>query len=372
MDYSNFSADDLATDDYFISWCLEPNKVNIHFWEQWIREHPHQMEVISQAKKIVLSLKEAQGNDKNILLEKDIWENITKEIAQEKPIKVQHQLVSSRTRTILYISALAASVFLGIFLFNHFGESQENELAEKIEWIIKENKSNEIKKIVLPDRSVISVEPFSTIKYPSKFNKRKREVFLEGEAFFDIERDTANPFFVYAKQTITRVLGTSFFISAFEGQETIEVDVKTGKVAVYAKVKTDQPSTEELTIQADQVIHFPKPNKRLILTPNQRAVFHPKKEQLIKSISEVPKFILKPQDISTKEFINAPISKIFQTLEEAYGIKINTKKEIHSCSLSTKLKDESLFVKLEMICTALDFSFEDRNGEIYIEGSGCK
>lgn len=372
MDYSNFSSDAFATDDYFISWCLEPNQANTQFWEEWIMQHPAKSEVILEAKNIVLTLNKIQENDKNALLEKDIWENITKGIAQETIRETTPRSLPTSGRKVMYVLALAASILMGIFLFNNFGESQGKRIADNIEWITKENTSNEIEKIVLPDQSIISVEPFSSIKYPSRFKKGKREVFLVGEAFFDIERDTANPFFVYANQTITRVLGTSFFISAFEGQETIEVDVKTGKVAVYAKVKSDKVNDEKLTIRADQIITLPKPNKRLIITPNQKAVFNRNKKELIKSISDTPKFIIQEKGLAITEFINAPIEKIFRALEQAYGIKINHKEEINSCSLSTKLRDESLFIKLEMICTALDFSFEKRNGEIFINGNTCK
>ena len=61
---------------------------------------------------------------------------------------------------------------------------------------------------------------------------------MKGKAFFDIARDTSQPFVVYANETITKVLGTSFTIKAFEGEKDVEVSVKTGKVAVYANVSS--------------------------------------------------------------------------------------------------------------------------------------
>ena len=64
----------------------------------------------------------------------------------------------------------------------------------------------------LVDGSVISLNKKAKISYADNFNSKTREVKLEGEAFFDIERDTTKPFIIYLAQSNVRVLGTSFNI----------------------------------------------------------------------------------------------------------------------------------------------------------------
>lgn len=83
----------------------------------------------------------------------------------------------------------------------------------------------------LPDGSEIYLASGSYITYPEHFSNVERHVELVGEAFFDIKRDESRPFIVKSGKIFTKVLGTSFRISAFEG-EMSEVAVATGKVLV--------------------------------------------------------------------------------------------------------------------------------------------
>lgn len=84
---------------------------------------------------------------------------------------------------------------------------------------------------VLPDGSDIWLAAGSTLKYPEAFAKKERGVELSGEAFFEVERDEKKPFTIRTGELETRVLGTSFKVTAFEGNPR-EVAVATGKVRV--------------------------------------------------------------------------------------------------------------------------------------------
>ncbi len=84
---------------------------------------------------------------------------------------------------------------------------------------------------VLADGTQVWLAAGSTLKYPERFEKRGRNVELQGEAFFDVARDEKRPFTIKTGDMETRVLGTSFKITAYEGHEH-EVSVATGKVSV--------------------------------------------------------------------------------------------------------------------------------------------
>lgn len=85
--------------------------------------------------------------------------------------------------------------------------------------------------IRLTDGSVIHLGAGSRLRYPESFSGDTREVFLDGEAFFDITENPGQPFMVHTGEVRTTVLGTSFRVSAFSGEQTI-VAVATGKVRV--------------------------------------------------------------------------------------------------------------------------------------------
>lgn len=85
--------------------------------------------------------------------------------------------------------------------------------------------------ITLPDNSVVTLGPGSRLKYPESFAGNKREITLEGEAFFEVTKNPLKPFIVHAGSVQTRVLGTSFKIDALAGNPVV-VSLVTGKVRV--------------------------------------------------------------------------------------------------------------------------------------------
>ncbi|MFB9055667.1 FecR family protein [Mariniflexile ostreae] len=92
----------------------------------------------------------------------------------------------------------------------------------------------ERKEILLDDGSKVFLNANSSISYASNFTK-KRNITLKGEAFFNVARNTKNPFTVTVNHIETKVLGTSFNIKSTPNNKTI-VSVNTGKVVVYSKI----------------------------------------------------------------------------------------------------------------------------------------
>jgi ferric-dicitrate binding protein FerR (iron transport regulator) len=101
------------------------------------------------------------------------------------------------------------------------------------------NTSNgEIRKLTLPDSSVIWLNAQSSIRVPSNFDKAIRQVYLdEGEAFFEVKHDTRKPFRVITAPLQVQVLGTSFNINAYRSLPHVKVTVVTGKVGVSKGTK---------------------------------------------------------------------------------------------------------------------------------------
>lgn len=86
-------------------------------------------------------------------------------------------------------------------------------------------------KVNLPDGSVVTLGAKSRVKYPTSFAGNTRDVFLNGEAFFEVTKNPKKPFIVYTGNVQTQVLGTSFKVSAVP-RTPVEVAVVTGKVRV--------------------------------------------------------------------------------------------------------------------------------------------
>ena len=83
----------------------------------------------------------------------------------------------------------------------------------------------------LPDGSKVWLNRNSTLRYAANFAGDKRQVELDGEAFFEVRKDPSRPFTVLARDTRTRVLGTSFNVRAYAAEDSVEVAVVTGRVS---------------------------------------------------------------------------------------------------------------------------------------------
>lgn len=93
----------------------------------------------------------------------------------------------------------------------------------------------EIKRVVLPDSSIVILNARSVIRYSEAYAGGSRDVTLDGEAFFEVHPDKQAPFIVYTGPVQTEVLGTSFNVKRYPGEKLV-VSVATGKV----KVKTPE------------------------------------------------------------------------------------------------------------------------------------
>lgn len=89
--------------------------------------------------------------------------------------------------------------------------------------------------IVLEDGTRVWMNADSRLRYPVAFRGKERRVYLEGEAYFEVERDTSRPFVVETERQAIRVLGTSFDVNAYPGDELHYTVLARGSVAVGDK-----------------------------------------------------------------------------------------------------------------------------------------
>lgn len=116
-------------------------------------------------------------------------------------------------------------------------------------------------KVVLPDHSVVWVNAGSSLRYSKDFNKKNREIHLEGEAYFEVARDTLKPFVVRSEALSVRVLGTRFNIKAYKDDQTIDVSLVSGKVNVSLDDKAKHK--EEVELRPNRMLSFNKETDRV-------------------------------------------------------------------------------------------------------------
>ena len=87
-------------------------------------------------------------------------------------------------------------------------------------------------RVILSDGTMVFLNSGSELRYPEVFRDGQREVFLKGEAWFEVAKDSVRPFRVHAGEMDVRVLGTSFNVKAYERMESIAMTLVTGSVEI--------------------------------------------------------------------------------------------------------------------------------------------
>jgi Fe2+-dicitrate sensor, membrane component len=128
-----------------------------------------------------------------------------------------------------YWQAIAAAILVCVAVSTWYIMDSTRE-----EWLVVMTEQGQVKKLLLPDSSMVVIAGNSTVKYNLiAFKKGSREVEMKGKAFFQVKRDVGSPFSVSTTKTVVRVLGTSFQLD--EKQNSTELYVSAGKVAFLAK-----------------------------------------------------------------------------------------------------------------------------------------
>lgn len=355
--YETYALQDFLGDDDFIRWVKYPDSESDRFWQTVLKTFPHQADVIEQAR----------GLAKGLTLYHPV-------VADGDVNKVKQVLLSSigekrETRNfagrLMKVAAVVALLIMTGWWLNSRRQMASAAVTGNVIqaglWQEVRNDGTEISLVSLADGSTIKLRPGSQIRYrlggdESSGRLKKREVSLEGEAFFEVAKDPENPFFVYANGLVTRVIGTSFTITAYKNQEAVRVEVSTGKVAVYS----DKPGSSDAG------------NGGLVITPNQQVVFQKNEELFRRGLVEKPRILVSPERIKMYTYTDAPVASIFKALEQVYGIRIRYDADrFRACHLNMELSDESLYEKLDLISKVLDADYEVEGVEVVFRGAGC-
>jgi transmembrane sensor len=208
--------------------------------------------------------------------------------------------------------------------------------------------------ITMNDGSKVYLNSSSTLSYPATFPSDKREVFLEGEAFFEVTRNENRPFLIHSGNITTKVLGTSFNVNAFDANN-ISVSVATGKVQV------DIDSASRTTSN---------PSNSVVLLPEQQAIYH-KQNGLTTASIDIERFIAWKNN--TLRFEDASLQEVAVVLERWYNVTIEFGDPgIKKCRINGQYKDQTLNSVLESIqyMYKINYAFSEGN-KLRLYGKGC-
>ena len=344
MENSEGIIKDLVQDEYFHKLIIDPDNDCIEFWTRWEIESPERKNFISEAKKIILS-----AEFKSHTLTKDrkdlLWENISARI-DEKSIEFSVK----RGNFIRYIGyAVAASIALVLVVIfsmrSNFHQSKENVAAE-VKHIEKEAPKGKISSFKFEDGTVVKLFSGTKIRYPEKFSTHNREVYVEGEAYFDVSKDKNRPFVVNTNSLITTAIGTSFNVRTYDKSNNCDVSLVSGKV----KVEKLNKSVETL----NEIILEPGEEAYLVNSGVTKQAFN-----LEEKLAWKDGYIY----LNDKSF-----NESIEILKRWYHVDFVVKNQYKASEKkgTGKFKNQSLENILDVMGHSFDFSFEFAGDKVYV------
>ncbi|UII29742.1 FecR domain-containing protein [Fulvivirga ulvae] len=269
------------------------------------------------------------------------FDRLNHKINEQSPVSTRRKI-----HDFTYWMKLAAAITIPvlitlIFFLNNPMRSTQVSMVEK------SNPYGQKSIIQLSDGTIVKLNAGSSIRYPEKFSPQERKVYLKGEAFFEVTRDTERPFLVMTDDIETKVLGTSFNISAYQQDAAITVSVATGKVSV--------------SHAGDSQVY---------LEPSEQARFVKKEKQLLKSKINLENTLAWKDNVLL--FDGSSFTEVAQKLEMWYGIDVDLKNTgTAKCSITGKFKNENLINVLEAISLSTGINYEKKDDKVTFKGK-CK
>ncbi|SFO35121.1 FecR family protein [Chitinophaga sp. YR627] len=357
MDYSVYDTADFVCDDSFVAWVKE-GREEAH-WKEVIARYPAQREAMLQARTIILAAAQLPAFELKEKEQQLMWENI-----RETMTPAEQTVVKTSRRYFLYWAAALLCIAAGAAIwwmrpapapaaYSRLLQEAKLEGKERIEEI---NEEKHPRTVSLPDGSSVILQPGARISYPAcPDHKCSREVYLSGAAFFEVSRNTMQPFIVYANEMVINVLGTSFNVKAYEQDSLVEVHVRTGKIAVSVKPL------------GNKVVANLSANQQAVLTRSTLAV------AVLQTIPQVNTRKMDEATVYSFEFSDTPVDSVMTTIENAYGVRIHYDEVLLAdCRLTASLTDEPLIEKIRLICKALEAGCIIEGDEITLTAKGCR
>lgn len=219
-------------------------------------------------------------------------------------------------------------------------------------------------KKILPDSSIVWLNSGSNLRYTEDFGHERREIYLNGEAYFNVKYDPRKPFIVHAGNIVVNVLGTEFNLKAYGDEKKIEATLINGKVQVQI---ADNPDKKIMLI----------PNEKLTVV-NQR--FNPSGNGPV-SLKELSFQVRKIEPLQTTvpvpeiawledklAFQNQRFAELAKEMERRFDIHIIFADTLlKNERLSGVLENEDIDKIMQLLQMTTPFHYKIMNDTVYLK-----
>lgn len=198
----------------------------------------------------------------------------------------------------------------------------------------------------LADGSVVFLNRHSSLAYNKQFGSSRRDVELQGEAYFQVQHDRNKPFIIHINRLAIQVVGTAFNVKQSADSGQVVVQVNSGIVKMFTKEK-------DILVTKGQTGIYSKAGDRLEVLDSVNA----------NSMSYATKNF---------DFQDMRLSEIIAVLEGAFGVPIKTEDpRLLNCRLTAQFESKPLDYIMDIIAATLNLSYSKKGDVLFLSGEGC-
>ncbi|MGQ7870456.1 FecR family protein [Sunxiuqinia sp. sy24] len=245
-------------------------------------------------KELYLQLEGAPAAEDDTRERKSRFERLWKKIETSENRTVVRKLPQMQW----YVAA--AMLLIGLLIGNLLQPKAPERVGETTYYTAIAPKGS-ISQAILPDGTIIFLNSGSEIRYATDMSQTKREVYLNGEAWFDVRHSEEIPFLVHTDQYDVKVMGTEFNVKAYRDDQEVVTTLEEGSIQVQ--------SANSLKLERD-----------IELVPGEQLVYN-KTEKTVK-LKEVRANLFSSWKDNKLIFINMNLGELITLLERKYGVDI--------------------------------------------------
>ncbi|WP_335965399.1 FecR domain-containing protein [Galbibacter sp. PAP.153] len=407
MKYREYSVEDFVKDDYFQKWVLDSDRMTANFWTNWLSQNPDKKEEIQRAREAVRLL----AGDEDQLTKADfdaMWQHIVenRNTAEKEMLNSPGRYTKNARKifiriaaAILGLIALSSGLYIsGIFdtgennpkeylnaitlqlndgtikvidedahgtittgggqvqafqesktlIYDDNEQSNKERILEFNELTVPYGKTFQVK---FSDGSYALLNAGSKLRYPVSFLEgHDRNVFLDGEAYFNVAKDSLRTFTVVTDHMNTEVYGTTFNVSSYKNENNTFTVLLEGSVGVY------QPNN-------------PEGGNPVKIIPGQRAIF----EKGNIGVEQVNVHKYTAWTMGELNFMDDRFEQIVKELERHFDVEIVNRYEgLNDKRFTGTFTTESIEQILKVCQAHTPFSFEKTDNVITIQKKSSK
>jgi len=360
MNYPKMTVVDLLSDESFINYCKKSSLEDVALWEAYIRDNPDAQPLIENAKAEFTHLFNAIATDDLNEQENRLRNKLNK---AETPVVKMRETEEIKSKKIFYLlklsAAVAAIVAIVLFGIKYLDNSRKSNLHLFVA------ASGERKFFQLPDGTVVTLNGGSKLETGDGFGISSRNIYLEGEAFFDVKHNKKLPFIVHTAAMDVKALGTAFNVKAYPGDRITETSLLRGLV----EVTLNESNNRKMLLHPNEKVQWEKSNNGLNNSKNAALEdrIPNKSDSLLKKLYTTEAGNIR--EIAWKEskliFEDDSFEDIAPLLERWYGVKISIEDEdIRKYRFTGFFEKEELNTVLNLLQESRSFNYEIEPGKI--------